>query len=144
MAELPPGQLVCPVGDDLVGVHVGLGAGAGLPHHQREVLVEGAAHDLVAGLGDGGKLLVGHLLGLEGVVGDGGGLFQHAEGMGDLPGHGLDAHADQEILVGTLGLRAPVLVGGHFDLAHGIVFDAVVHICFPPVSHRFSGGRFYF
>ena len=32
-------HLDCAVGDHLIGVHVGLGAGAGLPHDQREVVV---------------------------------------------------------------------------------------------------------
>jgi NADPH:quinone reductase-like Zn-dependent oxidoreductase len=44
-------QLDGAVGDDLVGVHVGLGAAAGLPHHQREVVVELAGDDLVGGAG---------------------------------------------------------------------------------------------
>ena len=35
-------QLVAAVGDDLVDVHVGLGAASGLPDHQREVLVQRA------------------------------------------------------------------------------------------------------
>ena len=38
-AALPAQQLVGPVGDDLVGVHVGLGAGAGLPDDERELVV---------------------------------------------------------------------------------------------------------
>ena len=33
-------DVVAAVGDDLVGVHVGLGAAARLPHHQREVVVQ--------------------------------------------------------------------------------------------------------
>jgi hypothetical protein len=41
------------VGDDLVGVHVGLGAGTGLPDDQREVFVELAGCDLGGGLLDG-------------------------------------------------------------------------------------------
>ncbi len=39
-AELAAGDLDRPVGDHLVGVHVGLGAAAGLPDDQREVVVE--------------------------------------------------------------------------------------------------------
>ena len=46
-AELAAEQLVGAVGDDLVDVHVGLGAGAGLPDHQREMVVELAVDDLV-------------------------------------------------------------------------------------------------
>ena len=49
------------VGDDLVDVHVGLRAAAGLPDAQRELVVELAGDDLVRGLHDelglvGGKL----------------------------------------------------------------------------------------
>ena len=38
-AQLTPEHLDGSVGDDLVGVHVGLGAGACLPDHQREVVI---------------------------------------------------------------------------------------------------------
>ena len=45
------------VGDDLVDVHVGLGAAAGLPHHQGELLVPLPRPDLPAHGGDGPGLL---------------------------------------------------------------------------------------
>ena len=38
-AQLAPEHLDGSVGDDLVGVHVGLGAGACLPDHQGEVVI---------------------------------------------------------------------------------------------------------
>ena len=41
------------VRDHLVGVHVGLRAGAGLPHHQREMLVELAVDHFLGGRDDG-------------------------------------------------------------------------------------------
>lgn len=41
------------VGDDFVGVHVGLGAGAGLPDDEREVVHELAIGNLLGGLLDG-------------------------------------------------------------------------------------------
>ena len=49
------------VGDHLVDVHVGLGAAAGLPDAQRELLVQFAGDDFIGGLGNelglfGGKL----------------------------------------------------------------------------------------
>ncbi len=50
--ERAAGQLDGAVGDHLVGVHVGLGAAAGLPHHQREVVVEGAVRHLAGGAND--------------------------------------------------------------------------------------------
>ena len=55
-------------------------------------------------------------------------LFQNAKGVGNLPRHGLNPHADGEILVGPLGLRSPVPAGGDLYLAHGVVFNAVFHI----------------
>ena len=48
MQKLPPGQGVAPTRDDLVGVHIGLGAGAGLPHHQGEIVIQCPGHHLVA------------------------------------------------------------------------------------------------
>ena len=64
MAQLFTGKLVGAVGDDLVGVHVGLRAGARLPDHQREMVVQFAVDDLGGGLLDDGELFIGHLLGL--------------------------------------------------------------------------------
>ena len=45
-------HLVGAVGDDLVDVHVGLGAAAGLPDDQREVNIEHAVDHLLAGVED--------------------------------------------------------------------------------------------
>ena len=120
-------QLIAAVGNDLVGVHVGLRAGSGLPDDQREMVVQLAGRDLLTGLLDDGELFGGHLFGLERMVGARGGLLQDAEGMGDLARHRLKAHADREILVAALGLCGPVFVGRNLDLAHGIMLDAVFH-----------------
>ena len=46
------GQLNRTVADDLVGVHVGLGARTGLEDHQRELVIEFSGDDLVGGLDD--------------------------------------------------------------------------------------------
>ena len=46
------GQLNRTVADDLVGVHVGLGARTGLEDHQRELVIEFSGDDLVGGLND--------------------------------------------------------------------------------------------
>ena len=52
-AELAAEQLVGAIGDHLVEVHVGLGAGAGLPDHQRKMIVELAVDHLARGADDG-------------------------------------------------------------------------------------------
>ena len=46
------GQLVGASGDDLIDVHVALGAAAGLPDHQRKLIVVLTMKDLVRGLFD--------------------------------------------------------------------------------------------
>ena len=46
------GNFNCTVADDLVGIHVGLGARTGLPNHKREMGVEFSRDDLVGGLND--------------------------------------------------------------------------------------------
>ena len=48
--------------------------------------------------------------------------------MGAFPGHGLDADADEEILMAAFGLCRPILVSRNLDFAHGIMFDAIFHI----------------
>ena len=38
--------------------------------------------------------------------------------MDDLPGHGFDSYADLEILMASLGLSGPELVGRDLHLSH--------------------------
>ena len=119
-AALSRQHLVRPAGDHLIGIHIGLGAGAGLPDHQRELLVELAGGDFRRGGGDGLADL-----GIEGAqlhIGLGSRLLQQAEGMDQRQRHPLPA--DAEVLQGALGLGAPIMRHGHRDLAHGIGFDA--------------------
>ena len=56
-------------------------------------------------------------------VGLGGGLLEHGEGAHDLDRHALLGTADLEVLQRALGLRAPVAVGGHLNLAEGVLLD---------------------
>ena len=127
MEQLLSRCLVAPSGDDLVGVHVGLGAGAGLPHHQREIVIELSVHDLLCRQLDGCQLLLRQLFRLQGMVGPGSGQLQSTKGPGDLPGHGFQPHPNGEILVAPLGLRPPVFVRGHLHFPHRVVFNAIFH-----------------
>ena len=120
VAEGLPGEGVCPVGDDLVDVHVGLGARAGLPDHQGEVLLGGP--------GDDRELLFRHLPGQQRPVGPGRGQLQDAEGRDDLVRHGLVPDPDGEVFHAALGLGAPEAVGGHRHLAHRIVLQSACHV----------------
>ena len=125
--ELFACDLVAAVGNDLVAVHVGLRAGAGLPDDQREVVQQLAGDDLVGGLLDGGQLFRGHLFRAQSAVGPRRGLLQNAKCVDDLSRHRLNADADREVVVAALGLCAPVFVGRDPDLAHRVVLHAVFH-----------------
>src|SRR5882762_4423182 len=122
LAALASQELARPVGEHLVHVHVGLGARARLPHHQRKFAVVLSGEHLVGGGGDGVRLLLGELLQ----------LYVHArtralderERADQLQGHALAGNA--EILERALRLRAPQPVGGNADLAEAVVLDAVI------------------
>jgi hypothetical protein len=73
------GQLVGAPGDHFVDVHVALGAAAGLPDHQRELVVVLAVEHFVGGLFDqagdvGGQVAVA-------VVDPGGGFLDQRQGV---------------------------------------------------------------
>ena len=107
------------VGDDLVDVHVGLGAAAGLPDAQRELVVELAGDDFVGSLHD--ELgFVGREL-AQVLIDQRAGLFQDAKGADQLRRHGVAA--DVEVQQRALGLRAPVDVGRDVDLSHAVGFS---------------------
>src|SRR6202034_749348 len=104
--------------DDLVGVHVGRGAGTRLVDVDGELVVVFAGGDLARGQDDG--LGEGGLEFAEIAVGDGGGDLDQAEGVDQAARQRLAG--DREIVHGTLRLGAVVGLGGDFYVAHGIVF----------------------
>ena len=119
-AELAAEQFVGAVGDHLVEVHVGLGAGAGLPDHQRKMIVELAFDDLARGAGNGaGAALVDQA---ELAVGFRGGELDDAERVNDRHRHAVVA--DAEILPRPFGLRAPVTIGGNLDRTEAVGLGA--------------------
>jgi hypothetical protein len=122
VAALATENFVGAVGDDLVGVHVGLRAGAGLPHHQRKIIVEFTVDDFLRRLIDRLGDLFFQLA--ERQIGPRGGLFLDAERAYQRQRHTLVA--DGEVLHAALGLGAPVFIGRNLDLAHGVGFDANV------------------
>ena len=127
VTELFAGNLIGSVGNNLVGVHVGLSTGACLPDHQREVLVQCAGKNLIAGLFDHCKLFLSHFFGSQLGIGHGCRLFQNAESMGDFSGHGFNSNADSEIFMAPLGLGGPELVCRDLYFSHRVVFDTIFH-----------------
>jgi len=113
-------DLIRPVGDDLVRVHVEADAGAGLEDVDGELVVMVAVDDLLGGGEDG--VTLDHGEEVEGAVGSGGGHFDHGEGADELR---VGTHAaDGEVVDGADGLRAVEGVDGDVDGAEGVFFVA--------------------
>ncbi len=126
-------QLVGPVGDDLVKVHVVAGSGPGLDGIDDELVGPLPGDDLIGG-GDDGP---GHVACRDGAAAGllvaeqaqvaidlGRGALDH----GHRPDEGrVGAQAgDGEVVDGALGLRAPVGPGRHAHFAQRVLLDAIV------------------
>ena len=115
-------DLAGPIGDDLVGVHVGRGAGPTLQHVEHEVFVQLAGEDFAArffnGTGHFGRKFAQLAIGL------GRGDFDHGKSADQRrivrKGH----PGDVEVLNAAQGLNAVVGVFGNLDLPQEIVLEA--------------------
>ena len=111
------------VGNHFVHVHVGLRAGTGLPNGEREVAVQLAGEDFLAGLRDGVHATIIELAEL--LVGQSAGTLEHCERAGDLHRHLFNA--DLEVFVAALRLGAPVLLVRDLNLTHGVLLNTKCH-----------------
>ena len=108
------------VGQHFVDVHVGLGARAGLPDHEREFTRVFARNDLVRRVGNGLGLL--GVLQAQGLVDHGRRTFHLGQRLDDFAR--LLFTGDVEVLQGALRLCAPQLVGRDLYRAEGVAFGA--------------------
>jgi len=107
------------VGDHLVGVHVGRGAGAALDDVHHELVAETAGPDLLARRDDRGRLL--RFQEPEVAVGEGRGLL-HGRKCHHQFAQVRDPHAaDREVLHGPDGVDAVVGADGDLALAEQVV-----------------------
>ena len=111
--ELAAGQFDRTVGDDLVGVHVGLRAAPCLPYHERKVLVEQTVDDLLRDTGYQFTCLL--FESTEACVAAGGGQLENSERPNELARHAFVS--DSEIGERSGGLRPPITIRRHLDLA---------------------------
>ncbi len=119
-AEFAAEHLVGAVGDHLIEIHIGLGAGAGLPDDKGKMIVELAVDHLARGASDGaGAALVDQS---QFAIGFGGRQLDDAERANDVHRH--PVMADAEILPGAFGLRAPVAIGGNLDRTEAVGLGA--------------------
>ena len=118
--HLAAGQLNRPIGDDLVRVHIRLGAGAGLKHDQGKMIVELAGDHLVRGPDNQINLLLGKLA--EFTVGQSRPLLEYPERPDNGPGKAKPLHANREVVARAFGLSAPIAVCGYLNGSHAIRF----------------------
>jgi len=110
------------VGDHLVRVHVGRGAGAALDHVDDELLVQGAADQVVAGEHD--RVGAGPVDHAEFGVRERGRLLDERQ-RADQRRHRRDRlPADREVVDRTSAVHAPVGVGGNVHVAEEVVLAA--------------------
>ena len=109
------------IGYDLIHVHVGLRSRSGLPHVQREVLIEGAADDFIAHLLDDGALPNGKTV----VAGSDNrrSFLDVTVRVINLVGHAI--MTDVEVDQAPLGMCAPVAVGRDHHRAKAVEFFAL-------------------
>src|SRR5262245_35940431 len=107
-------------GNHFVDVHVGLRAGAGLPHRQREVIVELAVDHLLRGTHDRGRAPSVERSELK--VRLRRCTLDERQRVDDRQRHPLVA--DAEVAEGAFGLRAPQPVGRHLDWPESVSLDA--------------------
>jgi hypothetical protein len=124
-AELAAGQLDGPVRDHLVHVHVRLGAAAGLPDEQRELVVELTGDHLVGGPDDEVRRLGAELA--EILVGERRRLLEDGHAADHGPGHAVVA--DREVVQRALGLRTPVPMTRDVDRPHAVALGAGRFAC---------------
>jgi hypothetical protein len=115
-AERRPHQLVGPVGNDFIDIHVGLGARPGLPDDQREMPIEAAVGHLLRRVGNGeGARRVENAELAVGLCRD---PFDERERVDQRQGNAFAA--DAEMLQRPLGLGPPIAVGGDLDFTERI------------------------
>ena len=118
------GKLDGAVRDNLVGVHVGLRAGAGLEDDQRELLVELSVDHVLCGANDQIDLLAGQLAQL--FVGERGAFLENAQSADHGAAPSVAFYADREIEMRPLGLSTPQAVGRNLDAAQRVLLEAEV------------------
>ena len=123
MDQLLTGNLIGPVGNDLIYVHIGLGAASGLPYSQRKMTVKLSCQNLITDCRYEGKACFIQLS--QTVIGHGRCLFQDRKCPYYL--HRDLFCSDFKVFKAALGLSPPITVCRNLDFSHGIVFSTVLH-----------------
>ena len=114
---------MCPVCHHFIHVHIALRAGAGLPDHQRKLIIQFSCQDLIAYFADEFTLdIIEHT---QLIVGDGSCFFQISESTDDLLRHPVDVLRNGKIHDAALGLCAVVCISRNLNSSHGVFFGSI-------------------
>jgi hypothetical protein len=122
LPALVPEDLQCAVGDHLVDVHVGRGAGAALDHVNDELVVQLPGGDLVTGLRDRVALVLAEHP--EFGVGQCRGLLDVRERVDETREVAQRDSGDREVFHGTQCLHAEIRAAGDLAVAELVAFRA--------------------
>lgn len=123
------------VGDDLIGVHVGLRAGSGLPDDEWKMICQFSRGDFACRPRD--CATASPVDDFKFRIRERGGFFLETDRTDHFFRHAFAA--DGEVLQAALGLRAPVFVGGYAYFAHAVPLDT--EFGFAHRSIAFSSSR---
>ena len=132
--NLLPREFIAAIGDDLVKVHVGLGAATRLPNGKGEIVFEFALQNFIRGADDQTRLLF--IQKPKRVIGYSASLFYDGKSVKDALRHFF--LPDFKVFKTALRLRPPITVGGHLNLTHTVAFGSKLH--FRTLVPCFHGG----
>ena len=119
-AQFCPELLIGIIGDDFVGIHVGLRARASLPNNKREMAIEMALLHMDGGIDNGiGTLVVENI---QVFIGECRTTFLQAERVDEMSRHCLACFLEREIVERALRLRTPVFISINCDSTQRIGF----------------------
>src|SRR6185436_7991315 len=117
----PARKLNRAVRDNLVGVHVRLGARPGLEDDERKFPVKLSVNDLLRGAHDQGHLFARQLS--QFFIGEGRAFLEDAKCPYHRTAPTIALDANWKIMAGPLRLSAPQMLAWNFDIAEGVLFD---------------------
>jgi hypothetical protein len=113
------------VSDHFVCVHVALRAGAGLPYHQGELIVEFSGKDFVAHVTNQVRFFFRQHT--EFGIGQRRCFLEVRKRLYDLARHFVDVLSNLKIFDGTLGLGSPIFIRGYVNDTHRVFFLTRLH-----------------
>ena len=104
ISNFPTQNMYGPVGNNLIGIHIGLGARTGLPNYQRKLIIQFSLNNLISRLNNHISyfFIQSKLLICQSCT-----FFKYPKRTNYRNRHFINVFSDIEVLEGTLGLGSP-------------------------------------